>query len=74
MKKNTNKNTTNKLVNPAVKKSKTTKKLANTAARKKRAAKMRNSFRRALYRANKLIDSGNSFYKNKLSMKDFKKE
>lgn len=52
----------------------TTKKLANTAAMKKRAAKIRNSFRRALYRANKMIASGNSLYKNKLSMKDFKKE
>ncbi len=52
----------------------TTKKLANTAAMKKRAAKTRNSFRRALYRANKMIASGNSFYKNKLSMKEFKKE
>ena len=55
-------------------KNSTTKKLANTAAMKKRAAKTRNSFRRALYRANKMISSGNSFYKNKLSMKDFKKE
>ena len=52
----------------------TTKKLANTAAMKKRAAKTRNSFRRALYRANKMIASGNSFYKNKLSMKEFKRE
>lgn len=52
----------------------TTKKLMNTAARKKRVAKIRNSFRRALYRANKMIASGNSFYKNKLSMKEFKRE
>lgn len=52
----------------------TTKKLMNTAAMKKRAAKTRNSFRRALYRANKMIASGNSFYKNKLSMKEFKRE
>ena len=52
----------------------TTKKLMNTAAMKKRAAKTRNSFRRALYRANKMIASGNSFYKNKLSMKKFKSE
>lgn len=43
-------------------------------AAKKKAAATRNSFRRALYRANKMIASGNSFYKNKLSMKDFKKE
>ena len=56
------------------KKSTTTKKLMNTAAMKKRAAKTRNSFRRALYRANKMITSGNSFYKNKLSMKEFKRE
>ena len=56
------------------KKSTTTKKLMNTAAMKKRAAKTRNSFRRALYRANKMIASGNSFYKNKLSMKEFKRE
>lgn len=52
----------------------TTKKLMNTAARKKRAAATRNTFRRALYRANKMIASGNSFYKNKLSMKEFKRE
>ena len=43
-------------------------------AAKKKAAKTRNSFRRALYRANKIIKSGNSLYKNELSMKDFKKE
>lgn len=67
--KNTKKSTTKKLV-----KNNTTKKLANTAAMKKRAAKTRNSFRRALYRANKMIDNGNSFYKNKLSMKEFKRE
>lgn len=64
MKKNTKKSTT------------TTKKLMNTAAMKKRAAKTRNSFRRALYRANKMIASGNSFYpkEKKLSMKEFKRE
>lgn len=58
------------------KKSTTTKKLMNTAAMKKRAAKTRNSFRRALYRANKMIASGNSFYpkEKKLSMKEFKRE
>ena len=39
-----------------------------------KAAKTRNSFRRALYRANKMIDSGNSFIKNKISMKEFKRE
>ena len=43
-------------------------------AAKKKAAKTRNSFRRALYRANKIIKSGNSFYKDELSMKTFKKE
>ena len=43
-------------------------------AAKKKATATRNSFRRALYRANKIIDSGSSFYKNKLSMKEFKKE
>lgn len=58
------------------KKSTTTKKLMNTAAMKKRAAKTRNSFRRALYRANKMIASGNSLYpkEKKLSMKEFKRE
>lgn len=43
-------------------------------AAKKKATANRNSFRRALYRANKLIDNQNSFYKNKLTMKEFKKE
>lgn len=52
----------------------TAKKLGNTAARKKKATVIRNSFRRALYRANKMIASGNSFYTQKLSMKDFKRE
>ena len=50
------------------------KKLGNTAARKKKATVTRNAFRRALYRANKMIASGNSFYTQKLSMKDFKRE
>lgn len=44
------------------------------SAKKVKAAKTRNSFRRALYHANKMISSGNSFYKNKLSMKEFKSE
>ena len=44
------------------------------SAKKVKAAKTRNSFRRALYRANKMIDSGNSFIKNKISMKEFKRE
>ena len=74
MMKNIKKSTIKKLVNLAVKKKKTTKKLANTAAMKKKAAQNRNSFKRALYRANKMIASGNSFYKNELSMKDFKRE
>lgn len=52
----------------------TAKKLGNTAARKKKATVTRNAFRRALYRANKMIASGNSFYTQKLSMKDFKHE
>ena len=39
-----------------------------------KAAKTRNSFRRALYRANKIIRSRNSRYKNELSMKEFKSE
>ena len=87
MKKNSKKkNTTNKLVNTAAK---NTKKLGNKVVKGKNAVKFkkltavvatrkatanRNSFRRALYRANKMIKSGNSFYKNALSMKDFKKE
>ena len=44
------------------------------SAKKAKAAKTRNSFRRALYRANKMIDNRNSFIKNKLSMKEFKRE
>ena len=44
------------------------------SAKKVKAAKTRNSFRRALYRANKMIKSGNSFIKNNISMKEFKRE
>ena len=44
------------------------------SAKKVRAAKTRNSFRRALYRANKIIDNQNSFIKKKISMKEFKRE
>ena len=44
------------------------------SAKKVKAAKTRNSFRRALYRANKMIDNKNSFIKNNLSMKEFKRE
>ena len=90
MKKNSKKkNTTNNLVNTAAKnKAAKPKKLVSGVVKGKNSAKnqklanelvkrkaaVRNSFRRALYRANKMIDSGNSFYKNKLSMKEFKKE
>ena len=42
------------------------------SAKKVKAAKTRNSFRRALYHANKMIKSGNSLIKNELSMKEFK--
>lgn len=52
----------------------TAKKLGNTAARMKKATVTRNAFRRALYHANKIIAAGSSFYPNKLSMKEFKKE
>ena len=84
------KNTNNKLVNTAAKnKAAKPKKLVSGVVKGKNSAKNqkltavvatrkatanRNSFRRALYRANKMIKSGNSFYKNELSMKDFKKE
>lgn len=53
---------------------KSTNNLLNTTAKKAKAAKTRNSFRRALYRANKIISSGNSYRNknNKLSMKEFK--
>ena len=85
MKKSTNK----KLVNTVAKNKAKTKKLVSGVVKGKKAAKIkqivvakrkatanatRNSFRRALYRANKMIKSGNSFYKNALSMKEFKKE
>ena len=90
MKKNAKKSTNKKLVNTVAKnkeakpkqlvskvvKGKKAAKINNIVIAKRKAAKTatRNSFRRALYRANKMIASGNSFYKNKLSMKDFKKE
>ena len=81
MKKNTNKSTTNNLATAAAKRKKTTNKVVKAGVKKqksaaqiKKEAKIRNSFRRALYRANKMIASGNSFYKNKLDMKTFKKE
>lgn len=86
------KSTTKKLLNSAVnnKKSKP-KKLVTKVVKGKKAAKInnivvakrkatanatRNSFRRALYRANKMIASGNSFYPKgkQLTMKEFKKE
>lgn len=74
-KNNIKKSTTKKLVRPAVKGKKSAKnqKLTAVLATRKATAN-RNSFRRALYRANKMIASGNSFYKNKLSMKEFKSE
>lgn len=45
-----------------------------TSAKKAKAAKTRNSFRRALYHANKMIDNRNSYYRKRLSMKEFKSE
>ena len=90
MKKNSNKSTNKKLASAVAKnKEANTKKLGNTVVKGKKAAKLkksiivdpkmkaaaiRNSFRRALYRANKMIKSNNSFYKKELSMKEFKKE
>lgn len=44
------------------------------SAKKVKAAKTRNSFRRALYRANKIIDNQNSYRKKGFSMKEFKNE
>ena len=44
------------------------------SAKKAKAAKTRNSFRRALYRANKIIDNQHSFIKKNISMKEFKRE
>lgn len=44
------------------------------SAKKAKAAKTRNSFRRAIYRANKIIENRNSFIKDKFSMKRFKSE
>ena len=91
MKKNSKKkNTNSKLVNTVAKSAKP-KKLGNKVVKGKNSAKNqkltavvatrkatanRNSFRRALYRANKIIKSGNSFYptEKQLSMKEFKKE
>lgn len=86
MKKSTNK----RLVSAVAKnKAAKTKKLGNTVVKGKKAAKIknavivaakreaiatRNSFRRALYRANKMIASGNSLLKKKLSMKELKKK
>ena len=51
----------------------TTKKLG-PSAKKVKAAKTRNSFRRALYRANKIIGNQNSYRKKGFSMKEFKRE
>lgn len=44
------------------------------SAKKAKAAKTRNSFRRALYRANKIIDKKNSYHTKRFSMKEFKIE
>ena len=44
------------------------------SAKKVKAAKIRNAFRRALYRANKIIDNHNSFIKKNITMKEFKRE
>ena len=81
MKKNNTRNLVNttakpkKLVSKVVKGKKAAKiKQKAIVAAKREATATRNSFRRALYRANKMIASGNSFYKNKLDMKTFKKE
>ena len=86
MKKNSKKSTINKLANTAAKNKKAKpKKLVSKVVKGKKAAKInnivtakrnRNSFRRALYRANKIIASGNSLYPKgkKLSMKEFKRE
>ena len=74
-KNNIKKSTTKKLRSKVVKGKKSAKnqKLTAVVAARKATAN-RNAFRRALYRANKIIKSGNSFYKNELSMKEFKKE
>ncbi len=76
-KNNIKKSTTKKLVRPAVKGKNSAKNQKLTAVvAKRKATANRNSFRRALYRANKIIASGNSLYPKgkKLSMKEFKKE
>ena len=74
-KNNIKKSTTKKLRSKVVKGKKSAKnqKLTAVVAARKATAN-RNAFRRALYRANKIIKSGNSFYKMELSMKEFKKE
>ena len=68
---NIKKSTIKKLVNT---KKSTIKKLVNTVAKGKKLTATSKTFKRALYRANKMIANGNSFYKNKLSMKEFKRE
>lgn len=85
MKKNSKKSTNKKLVNTVAKREAKPKKLGSKVVKGKKSAKInkivtakrnRNSFRRALYRANKIIASGSSLYPKgkKLSMKEFKKE
>lgn len=74
-KNNIKKSTTKKLVRPAVKGKKSAKNQKLTAVlATRKATATRNAFRRALYRTNKMIKSGNSLYKKELSMKEFKKE
>lgn len=76
-KNNIKKSTTKKLGSKVVKGKNSAKnqKLTAVVATRKATAN-RNSFRRALYRANKIISSGNGLYPKgkQLSMKEFKKE
>ena len=79
--KNTKKNTNNNLATAAAKRKKTTNKVVKAGVKKKKSAaqikkeaKIRNAFRRALYRANQIINSHVSRYKHELSMKEFKSE
>lgn len=72
-KNNINKSTTKKLGSKVVKGKNSAKNQKLTAElAKRKATATRNSFRRALYQANKIIASGNSLIKNKISMKDLK--
>ena len=77
MKKNNIKKSTTKKLGSAVVKGKNSAKNQKLTAEltKRKATAARNSFRRALYRANKIIASGNSFFpkEKQLSMNEFKK-